>query len=513
MLKSLPEPVTNLYRLFTDALEPPQLPHHNPGAGAPGLAGTHLMSGAPGDGETGSGEWDMLKDRGELGGGGLDGVLKLLGEGRVPWGHGGDEEAEVPFGLQDKESAREAIKFAAEALQLWEEWLMHLVNMEWSGAAYILAATQELWNEWCGANWSMMAPFGHFFEEPPSRGDNVNMEDKGGMDLASMAVKAEQDARAAWALFWEERTKRAKRAKRRAGKCKAFVLQVNNLEPPLPKVAKQAGGQGSMRFLVDEGLEGTIGVHLNWTTWAVVKLAPYAERLAYRAAQGPCQTCERMGAGPTCWYLTTQHPCCRCTNRGAVCKDWDGELAQKPAPTKGCFCLKLPSPAAPAPEEVEGAPGSRWTGLAGRLMQAQAEVAKMGYLHQLAQLELQELVEELDAGEADAKGKEETREHWEAEMARREGEKEERGTEVTAEGAESEGDVGREAPKEGEEGAKMAKKEDKEERDREAKRDAGASEAFPYLPRGVRPGLGEMSLRKRRRMAAKKAALRRMRQG
>ncbi|KAG6838028.1 hypothetical protein C0991_002544, partial [Blastosporella zonata] len=39
--------------------------------------------------------------------------------------------------------------------------------------------------------------------------------------------------------------------------------------------------------LFDVEWAGTIGVCLNWTTRAVVKLAPYAERLAYRAAQGP----------------------------------------------------------------------------------------------------------------------------------------------------------------------------------------------------------------------------------
>ncbi|KAG6839395.1 hypothetical protein C0991_002983 [Blastosporella zonata] len=136
--------------------------------------------------------------------------------------------------------------------------------MEWSGAANISAAGQALWNEWHGADWSMTAPFSHFFEEPPSRGDNVNMEDKGGMDLASAAVKAEEDARAAWALFQAEGTERAKRAKRQASKRKA----VDNLESPSPKVAKQAAGWGSVnknpsfwKTLADmAGSHATVGV-------------------------------------------------------------------------------------------------------------------------------------------------------------------------------------------------------------------------------------------------------------
>ncbi|KAG6839640.1 hypothetical protein C0991_000596, partial [Blastosporella zonata] len=268
---------------------------------------------------------------------------------------------------------------------------------------------------------------------------------------------------------------------------------VTDLDSPSPPVAKRARGCGSVnknplfqksmadlvgshpttRILVDEGLEGTIGVRLNWTTWAVVKLAPYPERLAYQATQGP---------------------------------DKDGSLARKPAPLKGRFRPKLPFPVALALEEVEGAPKDRWTGLAGRLMQAQAEVAKIGYLHQLAQLELQELVEELDVGEADAEGKEETQEDWEAKMARREGEEEERGAEAEAKRAESKGDAGREeadqeakrAKREeeagGKEEAKMAKREEREEeRDQEAERDTGLSEAFFPLPQGVRPGLGKMA--------------------
>ncbi|KAG6838938.1 hypothetical protein C0991_007151 [Blastosporella zonata] len=57
-------------------------------------------------------------------------------------------------------------------------------------------------------------------------------------------------------------------------------------------MADMAGSHPTTRNLVDEGLERTIGVCLNWTTRAVIKLTPYAERLAYRAAQGPCQICE-----------------------------------------------------------------------------------------------------------------------------------------------------------------------------------------------------------------------------
>ncbi|KAG6858387.1 hypothetical protein C0991_002886, partial [Blastosporella zonata] len=63
----------------------------------------------------------------------------------------------------DKDSAREALKFAAEALLSWEECPAHLFDVEWAGAEDISAAAQALWEEWSEADWSMTAPFSRFF--------------------------------------------------------------------------------------------------------------------------------------------------------------------------------------------------------------------------------------------------------------------------------------------------------------------------------------------------------------
>ncbi|KAG6851803.1 hypothetical protein C0991_005873, partial [Blastosporella zonata] len=203
---------------------------------------------------------------------------------------------------EDKESALEALEFAAKALLSWEEQAPHLSDVEWARADDILAATQALWEEWSGADWSMTAPLSCFFEGFLARGDEINMGDDGEMELASLVEKAKAKASAAWASVQDKGTGRAKRAKRRVSKQKA----VNDLESPMPKVAKRAKGHVSVnqnpsfqktmanmagshattRFTVDEGWEGTIGVCLNWMTQAIVKLALYAERLAYQAAQG-----------------------------------------------------------------------------------------------------------------------------------------------------------------------------------------------------------------------------------
>ncbi|KAG6847085.1 hypothetical protein C0991_002363 [Blastosporella zonata] len=95
--------------------------------------------------------------------------------------------------------------------------------MEWTGAEDISAAVQALWEEWSEADWSMTAPFGHFFEGPPSR-DEINIGDGGEMAMASSAQEAEAEARAAWALLQDKGTGRAERAKSRASKQKAVSI-------------------------------------------------------------------------------------------------------------------------------------------------------------------------------------------------------------------------------------------------------------------------------------------------
>ncbi|KAG6839548.1 hypothetical protein C0991_001609, partial [Blastosporella zonata] len=72
-------------------------------------------------------------------------------------------------------------------------------------------------------------------QEPPSRGDEVNIGDEGGMELVSLAVKAEEDAKAAWGFFQAEESARAVKTARKQ-------KTVNNLEFLSPMVAKQTEG-------------------------------------------------------------------------------------------------------------------------------------------------------------------------------------------------------------------------------------------------------------------------------
>ncbi|KAG6849341.1 hypothetical protein C0991_011671, partial [Blastosporella zonata] len=206
-----------------------------------------------------------------------------------------------------------------------------------------------------------------------------------------------------------------------------------------------------------------------------------------------CQACEKMGAGSTCWYPTARHPCCRCTNRCAVCKDRDGGSAQKPAPSKGRFRPHVPLTL------TDG--GKSSSGLAEKLMRARSEVDHMEYLSQLARLELANLEAVLDAGGVDAEGdEEEEEEDGEAEIpGRAGGDGEEREAKrAKSKEEEVEMEVGREGQ---EEAAERAKSEGQAE----------APGGFRVLPRRMGSGLGRIAQRKQEKMAAKRVAKGKMR--
>ncbi|KAG6851033.1 hypothetical protein C0991_009854, partial [Blastosporella zonata] len=229
-----------------------------------------------------------------------------------------------------------------------------------------------------------------------------------------------------------------------------------------------------------------------------------------------CQACEKMGAGPTCWYPTARHPCCRCTNRCAVCKDQNGGLAQKPAPSKGCSRPCVP----PMLALTDG--GGSSSGLAEKLMRARSEVNRTECLSRLARLELANLEAVLDAGGANAEGdEEEEEEDGEAKMARRaKGDKEEREEDGEAKmagrakGDEEEREA--ERAKSEEEEAEMEVKREGREEAAERAESKGREEApggFRVLPRRAGLGLGRIAQRKREKMAAKRVAKGKMRRG
>ncbi|KAG6852009.1 hypothetical protein C0991_004173, partial [Blastosporella zonata] len=79
---------------------------------------------------------------------------------------------------------------------------------------------------------------------------------------------------------------------------------------------------------VDEGLEEDIAVWVQWSTRALVRLAPHNERVEFREAEGPCQQCTTAKVAERCWYPQARLPCCHCLNSGIACKNSAGDTAR-----------------------------------------------------------------------------------------------------------------------------------------------------------------------------------------
>ncbi|KAG6838575.1 hypothetical protein C0991_010476 [Blastosporella zonata] len=109
-----------------------------------------------------------------------------------------------------------------------------------------------------------------------------------------------------------------------------------------------SGAHATDKDSVDEGLEGDIAVRVQWSTRALVRLAPHEERVEFREAEGPCQQC------------TT----CRCLNSGVACRNLARDTARDAQRRARVVRKKAKRTAAPATraarvvdDEAEESPG------------------------------------------------------------------------------------------------------------------------------------------------------------
>ncbi|KAG6851807.1 hypothetical protein C0991_005854 [Blastosporella zonata] len=102
--------------------------------------------------------------------------------------------------------------------------------------------------------------------------------------------------------------------------------------PPSTKQAKVPvdilGAHVTDKDSVDEGLEGDIAIRVQWSTRALVQLAPHGERVEFREAEGPCQQCTTAKVADHCWYPQAQWPCCCCLNSGIACRNLAGDTTR-----------------------------------------------------------------------------------------------------------------------------------------------------------------------------------------
>ncbi|KAG6863913.1 hypothetical protein C0991_002113 [Blastosporella zonata] len=210
------------------------------------------------------------------------------------------------FGLtRDEPLSREALQVAAGLFKMWDQRPERLQDKEWAEETAVMEAGQDLWTMWSLREWAQEMPYYKFF---------------------SMTPKAMVPGQRSVAL--------------------ANINMTNMQEMPLFE-------EDNKDFdLVDEGLEGEIAVWVQWSTRAIVMLAPHSERLEFWAAEGPCQQCTTAKVAKHCWYLQARLLCCHCLNIGIACKNSVGDTAHN---AQGWACIvrrKGKKAAAPAGQAV-----------------------------------------------------------------------------------------------------------------------------------------------------------------
>ncbi|KAG6838790.1 hypothetical protein C0991_005872, partial [Blastosporella zonata] len=148
---------------------------------------------------------------------------------------------------RDEPLSREALQVVAGLFELWDQRPERLQDEDWAEEMAVMEAGQELWTTWSLKDWAQEMPYYKFF---------------GGANVGSGPSNARP-------------TKISK-----TGSGQPSAKQPKAM---IDILAAHATDKDS----VDEGLEGDIAVRVQWSTRALVRLAPHGERVEFREAEGP----------------------------------------------------------------------------------------------------------------------------------------------------------------------------------------------------------------------------------
>ncbi|KAG6839175.1 hypothetical protein C0991_005209 [Blastosporella zonata] len=209
---------------------------------------------------------------------------------------------------RDEAMSQEALQVAAGLFDMWDQRPERLQDEDWAEEVTVMEAGQELWTMWSLKEWAQEAPYNKFFSVSfkamvPGR-RSVTLADINMTDTQEMPLFEEDNKD-----FETSPVRKSYSTSEGLGKRKAAAILggVNmgsgpsNARPA--KVSKTGSGQPSTKQakvpvdilgahatdkdLVDEGLEGDIVVWVQWSTRALVQLAPHGERVEFREAEGP----------------------------------------------------------------------------------------------------------------------------------------------------------------------------------------------------------------------------------
>ncbi|KAG6850544.1 hypothetical protein C0991_010308 [Blastosporella zonata] len=188
---------------------------------------------------------------------------------------------------------------------MWDQRPERLQDEDWAEEAVVMEAGQELWTMWSLKEWAQEAPYNKFFSVAMVPGRrSVALADINMGDTMEMPLFEEDNKD-----FETSPVRKSYSTSERLGKRKAAAISggasmssgPSNARPT--KVSKTGSGQPSTKQAkapvdisgahatdkdsVNEGLEGDIAVRVQWSTRALVRLAPHGERVEFREVEGP----------------------------------------------------------------------------------------------------------------------------------------------------------------------------------------------------------------------------------
>ncbi|KAG6863641.1 hypothetical protein C0991_004442, partial [Blastosporella zonata] len=183
---------------------------------------------------------------------------------------------------RDETLSREALQVAAGLFEMWDQRPKKLQDEEWMQEAAVMEAGQDLWTMWSLKEWAQEAPYYKFFSVAMAPGRrSVALADINMTDTLEMP------------LFEEDNKDFETSPSMGSGPSNARPTKISKTGSGQPST-KQAkamvdilAAHATDKDSVDEGLEGDIAVRMQWSTRAVVRLAPHSERLEFREAEGP----------------------------------------------------------------------------------------------------------------------------------------------------------------------------------------------------------------------------------
>ncbi|KAG6838859.1 hypothetical protein C0991_007901, partial [Blastosporella zonata] len=209
---------------------------------------------------------------------------------------------------RDEALSHEALQVAAGLFKMWDQHPKRLQDEDWAEEMAVMEAGQELWTMWSLKEWAQEMPYYKFFlvyskAMVPGRW-SVALADINMTDTQEMPLFEEDNKDFETSPVQKSYSTSEGLGKRKACEILGGVDMGSGLSNARPtKVSKTGSGQPSTKQAkvpvdilgahttdkdsVDEGLEGDIAVRVQWSTRALVQLAPHGERIEFWEAEGP----------------------------------------------------------------------------------------------------------------------------------------------------------------------------------------------------------------------------------